>query len=112
MTSDEKINLDIAKVFKAFYMSFCGENAMNHEDFMEGLYKHYCDEVREIVLECESNLGHDMNFSELNSRINKLWNVAHMDGLSKDQFFGVLTDTIPEYAEELSFIQKNRKMSA
>ncbi len=79
---------------------------MNRESFLETVRQQYADEIREAYIECEheDHGSQEVDFVELNKRLNNLRTSAKLDGLSVAEFEELARATLPDsVAEKVEF---------
>jgi hypothetical protein len=79
---------------------------MNRESFLETIRQQYADEIREAYIECEhdDHGSQQVDFAELNRRLNKLRSSAKLDGLAVTEFEELARATLPDgVAEKVEF---------
>ena len=71
------------------------------ENFIEVLVEQYKNEVQEILIECEQDKGKTVDISLFNKKLGQVWNSAKIDGLGEIEFYGLLTDVVPQLMNQI-----------
>ena len=74
---------------------------MNRDDFKQTLIRQYSEVIDEIIVESESVYRSQIDFYELDYRVQNLIQAARVDGLEETIIWDMLERRVPDYIKHV-----------
>jgi hypothetical protein len=85
---------------------------MNKDDFKQTLILQYSEVIEEIIVESESVYRSQIDFLELDYRVQGLIQAARVDGLEESIIWDILERKVPDYIKHVMSSSYNIKIAA
>lgn len=85
---------------------------MTKDDFKQTLIKQYSEVIDEIIVESESVYRSQIDYYELDYRVQSLIQAARVDGLEETVIWDILERRVPDYIKHVMSTSYSSKIAA
>lgn len=79
---------------------------MTREDFEFTLIKQYSDSIDRMIVESESVYRSQIDYTELDTRIQSIFKAAKVDGVKEEIIWNIIERKVPGYLSYLTGMQR------